>query len=542
VEALFETAVRKLGVLAGNNVLDWAFFPDGYARVDGHSAVHGGTSTPAVFESLVGCTPAGCPEDQQTSRYGLCVILCVRLPHPLPPAVMLKATDTGSVEDEDMAREPETIAELRRALGAQLATFRLAAELTQGQLAKVAICDRTTLVHIEKGRARVDERFWRAVDDACDARGALLAGYMELEATKAEHEQQEREQRLAIVRAKAAELRGQPGLTSSHTSVSGGLPVLDDLRHALLGHQAQLDGGPGMASPGAMQVEAGVVQAHRLYQMADYDGAARLLPLVVRRLGADSRAPVPAKVAAYLGAAKLATKLGDAALAWVAADRSLRLATETERHALIGIANYQVACALLGSGHLADAEHTAASAVDQIASDSGSIEQTAEEVLSARGALLLLLAIIAARRGDAPVTQRYLRDANQLADHLGQDGNWLWTAFGPTNIAIHELAVQVALGDSRKALRLGETIDTDGLPTVLRGRRSQVHLELGWASVGQGDDSLAVLHLLEAERVAKQTVSRNATARALLTTLVSRERKSVTPGLRALASRAGVLQ
>jgi DNA-binding XRE family transcriptional regulator len=53
--------------------------------------------------------------------------------------------------DDDMAREPEVIAELRRSLGAQLATFRLAAELTQGQLAKIVICDRTTIVHSEKG-------------------------------------------------------------------------------------------------------------------------------------------------------------------------------------------------------------------------------------------------------------------------------------------------------------------------------------------------------------------------------------------------------
>lgn len=50
-----------------------------------------------------------------------------------------------------MAREKEAITELRRSLGAQLVIFRLAAELTQGQLAKIVICDRTTIVHVEKG-------------------------------------------------------------------------------------------------------------------------------------------------------------------------------------------------------------------------------------------------------------------------------------------------------------------------------------------------------------------------------------------------------
>lgn len=445
-----------------------------------------------------------------------------------------------------MAREPETIAELRRSLGAQLATFRLAAELTQGQLAKIAICDRTTLVHIEKGRARADERFWRAVDGACDAGGALVAAYLELEAAKAEHEQRERDQRLASVRAKAPELRGQPG---AQAPGSGGMqPVdmqqLEALRRALLGHQPEVE--QPSASPKASSVsrlEASITQAHRLYQRADYDGAARLLPLVINRVETPAHATVGlhTKATAYLAAAKLATKVGDSSLAWVAADRCLRLAQATDRHGLIGIANYQVACALLGSGHLADAEQTAAHAVEHIASQAGSVRANVADMVSAHGALLLLLAITTARRGDHQSAKKYLHGAGRLAGQLGQDGNWLWTAFGPTNIAIHELAVQVALGDSATALRLGERIDIEVLPSELRGRRSQVHLELGWASVGQGDDSLAVLHLLEAERVAQQAVSRNATARALLNTLLARERKTATPGLRALAARAGII-
>lgn len=54
-----------------------------------------------------------------------------------------------------MAREPEDLAEMRRELGAQLTVFRVAAELTQGQLGQVAWCDRTNVADIEKGRSRV---------------------------------------------------------------------------------------------------------------------------------------------------------------------------------------------------------------------------------------------------------------------------------------------------------------------------------------------------------------------------------------------------
>lgn len=438
-----------------------------------------------------------------------------------------------------MAREPEAIAELRRSLGARLATFRLAAELTQGKLAKIVICDRTTIVHVEKGRARGDARFWQAVDDACNAGGALLAAYADLEAVKADHERQERDRRLETVRARAAELRGRPSDQASDGSQAG-IPQLDELRRALLARRA--DPSEEGSPPNLAQFEAGAVQAHALYQRADYDGAAQLLPLVINRIEAASHVMVAAhtKAAAYLAAAKLAVKMGDCGLAWVAADRSLRLANESDRHGLIGVAEYQVACALFGNGHIADAEATAMQAVEHIAESVPSGHSRLEDILSAHGALLLLLAIVAARRGDAHVAKKYLLDAARLASRLGRDSNWLWTGFGPTNVAIHELAVRVALGDSRTALQLGERIDTDALPAVLCGRRSQVHLELGWASAGQGDDGLAVLHLLEAERVARQSVHRNVAARTLLTTLLARERKSATPGLRALATRAGV--
>lgn len=155
--------------------------------------------------------------------------------------------------------------------------------------------------------------------------------------------------------------------------------------------------------------------------------------------------------------------------------------------------------------------------------------------------MLLLLAIIAARRGDHNTTQNVLREASGLASQLGCDGNWLWTAFGPTNVAIHQLAVQSRLGNAKEAAQIAEVIDIDALPAVLRGRRSQAHLELGWVAAGHDDDAVAVLHLLEAERVAEKAVTRNASARTLLSILLARERRSVTPGLRGLASRAGLL-
>ncbi|MGH3797508.1 MAG: helix-turn-helix transcriptional regulator [Pseudonocardiaceae bacterium] len=107
----------------------------------------------------------------------------------------------------NMAREPEELVEMRRVLGAQLAAYRQAAELSQGQLAIAATVDRTTVAHIEKGRSRADQRFWTIADQRCHADGALLAGFHAWDAAKQDHEVRAREAQLSEARARADTLR-----------------------------------------------------------------------------------------------------------------------------------------------------------------------------------------------------------------------------------------------------------------------------------------------------------------------------------------------
>jgi len=109
-----------------------------------------------------------------------------------------------------MAREPADVTALRRELGQRLATFRKAAGVTQGQLAASAYVDRTTISHIERGRTRVDETFWRTADNVTAAGGQLLTAFRQLEAARHEQAAEAHSRELAAVRAQADELRGVP--------------------------------------------------------------------------------------------------------------------------------------------------------------------------------------------------------------------------------------------------------------------------------------------------------------------------------------------
>jgi transcriptional regulator with XRE-family HTH domain len=290
-------------------------------------------------------------------------------------------------------------------------------------------------------------------------------------------------------------------------------------------------------------VERLSTEAHARYQAADYVAAARILPgliktvdtMVINANAEELRRALRLQHQAYIVTAKLLTKTGDAYLAWLAADRAATAAMRLDSPALKSLAAYQVTCALLELDRIDDAERLSLATAESIDDDS-------PLGVSAQGALFLISAVIAGRRNDRKSATERLRRAQYLADALGEDANHGWTAFGPTNVAIHQVSVATELGDAETAIHYAEQIDTSNLPEVLRSRRAQVHLDAAWAYAQRKDDAAAVINLMETERVAPQVLRYNFLARDILRGLLKRERRSATPGLRALATRAGVLQ
>ena len=303
-----------------------------------------------------------------------------------------------------------------------------------------------------------------------------------------------------------------------------------------------------MQSLTVAQLSNAVNSAHTAYQSARYGDVLEQLPGLIR--GAEHHAyadphrqrirAYQALAGAYLVASKLATKGGDGTLAWIAADRAATAAAQLEEpsHALRALAAYQAACALARiAGRADDAQAVVANALDSLASRH---TQRNRAVHSVQGALLLQGSMIAAQNGEEREATTLLDAAARLASALSNDQNELWTAFGPTNVEIHRVAIAVTLQQPTAAIRAGEHLDTDQLPVVLVSRRAQVHIDLAAAYTQVGSDPSAVLHLLEAERIAPQTLTHNADAQTAIRMLLRRERRTRTPGLRSLARRAAV--
>lgn len=198
---------------------------------------------------------------------------------------------------------------------------------------------------------------------------------------------------------------------------------------------------------------------------------------------------------------------------------------------------YQLVESLLRADQVSDAEALALSFAD---ASHLTLRADEPELVSAVGALWLLSGVIAARRTDKYEALQRLARAQELADLLGRDANYGWTAFGPTNVAIHRVSVAAELGEAGEALAAAQAVQVESLPEGLTGRRAQLHIELAWAYAQGKRDSDATLHLLEAEKVAPQLLRYNPLVREHIREMLTRA-KSGTTALHDLAVRAGVL-
>ncbi len=152
----------------------------------------------------------------------------------------------------------------------------------------------------------------------------------------------------------------------------------------------------------------------------------------------------------YQAAASVLTKLGEADLAWIAAERGLTAAQRTDSKVILGSLFRSVAHTLLSTGRFQPAVQLVNRAAAVLGDELGTADGP---MLSVYGSLFLTGAMAASRAEDRPTTRTFLQEAQQAASRLGADANYMWTAFGPTNVAIHQVNTAMELGDVQIAPR-----------------------------------------------------------------------------------------
>lgn len=158
--------------------------------------------------------------------------------------------------------------------------------------------------------------------------------------------------------------------------------------------------------------------------------------------------------------------------------------------------------------------------------------RTAQEklVLPVSGSLHLRSGMLAARAGDANTANAHLREAKAIAVHLGgddHDGGWHQLSFGPANVAIHEVAAAIELGDGTTAVAQANKLRIPaGLPPIRAGHH---FVDLSRAQLWEGDRDAALRSLYQARKLAPQQTRHLPTTREVLRMLVRAHRRNTEP-------------
>lgn len=221
-------------------------------------------------------------------------------------------------------------------------------------------------------------------------------------------------------------------------------------------------------------------------------------------------------------------------LALLVADRAIRAAEAADDPLRIAAARWNLAHVLLASGETEGAEMVVMAAADSLRSrvDGGDLDAAA-----VYGSLVLLAAVTRVRRGDVWRARDHVATAAPLAERTGER-NVLWTAFGPTNVAMYAVSVEVEAGDAAEALRLADRVGYDRSPSI--ERRVAFLLEQAKGYEQRRDYASALVLLHTASHEAPEDVTQRPSARQLFTTIIQRGRRSVAHDAVRLAGQLGL--
>lgn len=256
--------------------------------------------------------------------------------------------------------------------------------------------------------------------------------------------------------------------------------------------------------------------------------------------GADDQARRAHKMLsqAYQVTASTLWKVKEADLAWLAAERGLVLAEETGDSLLISDAARRVVQGLMVMGHHDQALELVRADIDRLEPGRGS---GSAAHLSLYGMLFLMGAVVAARATKHAVARDLLGEGHDVARQLGYDGNERFTAFGPTNVHLHQVAVLLDLGDGAGAVEAARQVTPDGLNWLPKERRANYYIDLARGRSLAGHRDEAVSTLLTADRLFPDEIRCRPIAIDLIETLRRSSTGTHARELEQLAVRAGLI-
>lgn len=328
-----------------------------------------------------------------------------------------------------------------------------------------------------------------------------------------------------------AELTGQP-YPPSDASEAAGHAAAQLLRAVL--RDVEIGETSGGERPLA-ELEVATDRADDAAAASDYGALGALVPTLLDELHAtDEAGSARARLLVRVlhDAFYLSKDLGHGDLAWAVSSHLERAAAELGEPAWGAVAGFVRSHAVLGEGSRRRALQLANRAAAVVAPDAGEAGQV-------YGMCHLSAALHSASTGAPEAARAHLAEAEDVAGHTSE-GTFAGLMFGPTNVGMWQLAVNLELGDAGRAVELARTVDVAAIPSA--GRQATFYSDLGQAlSRVRGREEQAVEAIRRAEQLAPGRVRTRPAVRSTVTHLLARTRQDSTGReLRGLAYRMGI--
>ncbi|WP_243742271.1 hypothetical protein [Actinorugispora endophytica] len=229
-----------------------------------------------------------------------------------------------------------------------------------------------------------------------------------------------------------------------------------------------------------------------------------------------------------------ARRIGRSDLALIAADRGKAAADRLSSPVYTAGAQWNIAHALLAQDEPEAAEDVALAAVDAAERH----PEGSKELTALSGALWLTAAVAAARSNRGRMARKRVHGQAVAASGRTGEGNVLWTAFGPANVALHAMYVELEDGATADALRIAAGVDPAPLPS--RERHTTFFLDVARCYHQSQDEDAAVVHLLKAERTSPEDLRYDPVAHDVVRGVLKHARRSLAPQVHRLAERIGL--
>ncbi|MDG4794157.1 helix-turn-helix domain-containing protein [Micromonospora sp. WMMD1082] len=272
---------------------------------------------------------------------------------------------------------------------------------------------------------------------------------------------------------------------------------IDAVRAALARYHHQ----PCQAMP-PDQARQHIAHAWLAYQRAHYTQLLRALPALL----GTARGTPALLLPAYRITASILTKLGEADLAWLAADRAVTTADGNPTGT--GTATIAVAQALRALGR------------DDLALTAAVVATTTPAHHTVRGTLLLQAGLAAAGCDDRRNAGDLIDHAAELADRRTDDSDPHHTSFGPTTVQLARFLAALHLGDIAEAVyRHEDAIRRDGWRRLPPEHRAAHLVDAARTYLHAGDYTAAARALVDADVIAPAEIRCRPTVRTLVADL-----------------------